>query len=209
MTRKHPLKVETRVRIPLGLLKKHRPSPVRRRRRRPPVEYLSSELWRRTTIYLRRALASAVGMTPSELNTHVRVSFCKVAEFQRRGSVHLHVVVRLDAAGDEIDAPPHAFDATVLAGAFLRAVGGSRSPCVRATSPISGTRRSPIMSGASWRRQAPRGPIRALHAEAPHQGQPARPPGPRAHQVPPLLDHGEGPRCGPGGPADGQSPSPP
>jgi hypothetical protein len=83
---------------------------------------LSSELWRRTTIYLRRALAAAVDMTPSELDTHVRVSFCKVAEFQRRGAVHLHVIVRLDAADAEVIAPPLAFSATVLAGAFLRAV---------------------------------------------------------------------------------------
>ena len=83
---------------------------------------LSSQLWRRTTIYLRRTLAAAVGMTPTELEKVVRVSFCKVAEFQRRGAVHLHVVVRLDAAGDDTAAPPIDFDATVLAGAFLRAV---------------------------------------------------------------------------------------
>jgi hypothetical protein len=83
---------------------------------------LSSELWRRTTIYLRRALAAAVDMTPNRLDTHVRVSFCKVAEFQGWGTVHLHVIVRLDAADDVIIAPPLAFDANVLAGAFLRAV---------------------------------------------------------------------------------------
>jgi hypothetical protein len=83
---------------------------------------LSSELWRRTTIYLRRTLAAAVGMTPTDLEKVVRVSFCKVAEFQRRGAVHLHVVVRLDAAGDDIAEPPMTFDPTVLAGAFLRAV---------------------------------------------------------------------------------------
>ncbi len=83
---------------------------------------LSSELWRRTTIYLRRTLAAAMGMTPSELEKVVRVSFCKVAEFQRRGAVHLHVVVRLDSAGDDIVVPSDAFDASILAGAFLRAV---------------------------------------------------------------------------------------
>jgi hypothetical protein len=83
---------------------------------------LSSELWRRTTIYLRRILSSAAHMTPSELERVVRVSFCKVAEFQRRGAVHLHVVVRLDAADDDVAAPPEVFDANLLAGAFLRAV---------------------------------------------------------------------------------------
>jgi hypothetical protein len=63
-----------------------------------------------------------VSMTPSELGKVVRVSFCKVAEFQRRGAVHLHVVVRLDSADDDIAAPPEAFDADLLAGAFLRTV---------------------------------------------------------------------------------------
>jgi hypothetical protein len=83
---------------------------------------LSSELWRRTTIYLRRTLAAAMHITPLELASVVRVSFCKVAEFQRRGAVHLHVVVRLDAAGDDVGAPPDVFDSNLLAGAFLRAV---------------------------------------------------------------------------------------
>jgi hypothetical protein len=87
---------------------------------------LSSELWRRTTIYLHRTLAAAVNMTPTQLEKVVRPSFCKVAEFQRRGAVHLHVVVRLDAAGDDIGVPPAPFDATVLAEAFLRAVRAVR-----------------------------------------------------------------------------------
>ncbi len=55
-------------------------------------------------------MAAAVEMTPSQLERVVRVSFCKVAEFQRRGAVHLHVVVRLDAAGD--DFPPHRMSST-------------------------------------------------------------------------------------------------
>src|SRR5437764_775588 len=56
------------------------------------------ELWRRTTIYLPRALARLVGMTQKELRQSVRPSYMKVAEYQRRGLVHLHVLVRLDRA---------------------------------------------------------------------------------------------------------------
>jgi uncharacterized Zn-finger protein len=50
------------------------------------------ELWRRTVIGLRRELAR-VARTRS---TTVRLSYAKVAEFQRRGVVHLHALLRLD-----------------------------------------------------------------------------------------------------------------
>lgn len=75
---------------------------------------LSSELWRRTTIYLRRMLARLVGVSEKELATLVRVSFSKVVEYQRRGVVHLHAVIRLDGAGEEIDSPPAPFDTGLL-----------------------------------------------------------------------------------------------
>ena len=48
------------------------------------------ELWRRTTIYLPRMLAALTGMTQKRLHELVRVSYVKVAEYQRRGLVHLH-----------------------------------------------------------------------------------------------------------------------
>jgi hypothetical protein len=48
----------------------------------------------------------------------VRLSYVKVVEFQRRGSVHLHALVRLDAAGDELAAPPERFSGELLAAAL-------------------------------------------------------------------------------------------
>ena len=57
-----------------------------------------SELWRRTTIYLPRVLARLTGMTHKRLRELVRVSYVRVAEYQRRGLVHLHAVIRLDRA---------------------------------------------------------------------------------------------------------------
>jgi hypothetical protein len=44
------------------------------------------ELWRRFTITLRRALARQAGLTRKTLAAQVRVSYAKVAEYQRRGS---------------------------------------------------------------------------------------------------------------------------
>lgn len=54
------------------------------------------ELWRLFTIALRRRLAAAIGLTEAQLHELVRVSYAKVAEFQRRGIVHLHAIIRLD-----------------------------------------------------------------------------------------------------------------
>lgn len=59
---------------------------------------LLGELWRRTTIYLPRALARLVGLTQKQLRERVRVAYVKVAEYQQRGLVHLHLVIRLDRA---------------------------------------------------------------------------------------------------------------
>jgi hypothetical protein len=61
---------------------------------------LAPELWRRTTITLQRALDRLVGLQEAELRRLVRVSYAKAAEFQRRGAVHFHAVIRLDAATD-------------------------------------------------------------------------------------------------------------
>lgn len=54
------------------------------------------ELWRRTMIYMHRQVAAVLGCTQSEAKQLVRLSFCRVAEYQRRGVVHLHAVVRAD-----------------------------------------------------------------------------------------------------------------
>jgi hypothetical protein len=63
-------------------------------------------LWRRTTIRMGRILAARAGVSRTEIGDLVRVSFVKVAEFQTRGLVHLHVLLRLDGPGPERSAPP-------------------------------------------------------------------------------------------------------
>ena len=47
-------------------------------------------------IYMHRQVAAVLGCTQSEAKQLVRLSFCRVAEYQRRGVVHLHAVVRAD-----------------------------------------------------------------------------------------------------------------
>jgi hypothetical protein len=54
------------------------------------------ELWRRTTIYVQRRLAAVLGCSQAVARASVRLASCRVAEFQVRGLVHLHAVVRAD-----------------------------------------------------------------------------------------------------------------
>jgi hypothetical protein len=95
---------------------------------------LAPELWRRTTIALHRALGRLTGLQERELRGLVRVSYAKVAEFQRRGAIHFHAVIRLDAATDCrcpacLAPPPEGFTAAVLEDALRLAVPAIRVPC--------------------------------------------------------------------------------
>ena len=54
------------------------------------------ELWRRFTITLRRTLARQAGLSSKAFAAQVRLSYAKVAEYQRRGVVHFHAIIRLD-----------------------------------------------------------------------------------------------------------------
>jgi hypothetical protein len=77
-----------------------------------------SELWRRTTIYALRALGSLLNLSSRQAARALRLSYVKVVEFQRRGSVHLHALVRVDVRGDELGNAPEGIDADVLATAL-------------------------------------------------------------------------------------------
>ncbi|MCZ9342827.1 replication initiation protein, partial [Streptomyces sp. TRM76130] len=63
-------------------------------------------LWGRFTTYLRQQLASRAGISRSALRDCLKVSYAKVAEYQRRGAVHFHAVIRLDGPEGAEDAPP-------------------------------------------------------------------------------------------------------
>jgi hypothetical protein len=95
---------------------------------------LAPELWRRTTIALHRALAREVGVGEAGLRRLIRISYAKVAEFQRRGAIHFHAVIRLDAATacrcpKCLLPPPEPFGAALLEDALKAAVPAVRVPC--------------------------------------------------------------------------------
>jgi hypothetical protein len=95
---------------------------------------LAPELWRRTTIAVQRALARLVGLQEGELRSLVRISYAKVAEFQRRGAVHFHAIMRLDAATECrcagcLAPPPEPFTVAVLEDALRLAAPAVRVPC--------------------------------------------------------------------------------
>ncbi|MFF0131225.1 replication initiator protein RepSA [Streptomyces mirabilis] len=65
----------------------------------------ASDLWRYFSIYLRREIAKRAGLTQKDAREQSRVSFGKVAEYQKRGAVHFHAVIRFDGP-DGPDTPP-------------------------------------------------------------------------------------------------------
>ncbi|WP_406316658.1 replication initiation protein [Streptosporangium sp. NBC_01639] len=79
-------------------------------------------LWHRFTLEVRRTLASEAGLSRREFAKRVRVSFAKVAEYQRRGLVHFHAIVRLDGPGGCSEAPPDWADHDLLTRAIPPAV---------------------------------------------------------------------------------------
>src|SRR6266704_1981147 len=79
---------------------------------------LGPELWRRFTIYLPRQMARLLGITQKALRSQVTVRFVKVAEYQARGIVHYHAVIRLDAPGDTYQPPPLRYDTALLTAAI-------------------------------------------------------------------------------------------
>jgi Replication initiator protein, pSAM2 len=93
-----------------------------------------SELWRRTVpVYLPRTLAGEVEMTQARLRELVRVAYVKVAEYQRRGLVHLHAVIRLDKAmptyrADELRPPDPRFSVDLLEHAIRQTVQTVSAP---------------------------------------------------------------------------------
>jgi hypothetical protein len=80
------------------------------------------ELWRRFTITLHRALARQAGMTVKAMSGQVRISFAKVAEYQRRGIVHFHAIIRLDGPDGPAAPPPDWATADLLTTAITQAL---------------------------------------------------------------------------------------
>jgi len=63
-------------------------------------------LWARFTTHLRREIANAAGLTQRTLRHHATLSYAKVAEYQKRGQIHFHTVIRIDGPTGPHSAPP-------------------------------------------------------------------------------------------------------
>ncbi|MFC8430689.1 replication initiator [Streptomyces sp. NPDC057253] len=75
-------------------------------------------LWRRFSIYLRREVAKRAGLSQRRLRDYARVSFAKVAEYQKRGAVHFHAVIRIDGPEGGNTPPPAWATAELLTDAI-------------------------------------------------------------------------------------------
>jgi Replication initiator protein, pSAM2 len=123
---------------------------------------LAPELWRRTTIYLYRALARLTGTSEAAVKRLVRVRYAKVAEYQRRGVIHYHAILRLDAAPppedpERVAPPPAGFTLDLLARAIRLAVHGAPGfHPVAVPAPVVGVR-LPLV--AAWGAQLDVRPI--------------------------------------------------
>ena len=88
----------------------------------------AGDLWRRFVTYLPRQLARRLGITQKRLRALVRIRFVKVAEYQARGVVHFHAVIRLDAPGEDYQPPPAGITAACCATPSARPPPPSASP---------------------------------------------------------------------------------
>ena len=94
----------------------------------------AADLWRRFVTYLPRQLARRLGITQKRLRALVRIRFVKVAEYQARGVVHFHAVIRLDAPGEDYQPPPPGIRRAPAGSAPTRRVRSSMSTAKRTRS---------------------------------------------------------------------------
>ncbi|MGH3042805.1 MAG: replication initiator [Gaiellaceae bacterium] len=84
--------------------------------------HLAPRLWKRTAQAIRRGLARELGVPRGKLEERARVRFVKASEFQRRGVVHFHVVIRVDGPGDPASTPPAVITSRLLERIVVDAV---------------------------------------------------------------------------------------
>ena len=82
----------------------------------------ASRLWSRTILHLRRSLAEVGGVSQGDLKKVAQIHSLKVAEIQRRGSVHFHALLRADGPERIGDDPPAWLTNAELARAFRNAI---------------------------------------------------------------------------------------
>ncbi|GAA2474002.1 replication initiator [Terrabacter carboxydivorans] len=122
-------------------------------------QWWAPELWRRFTIALRRVLARVLGISANRLAKIATVQFAKVAEYQLRGLVHFHALVRVD--GKTTDGDSHAPAPVGITAALLSTAIESAAASVWFDAP-------PLLGGDLVRRlrfgrQVDARPVRDAH----------------------------------------------
>ena len=102
------------------------------------------ELWRRTTIAIRRHLARTA---QARGVAKVKLSYAKVAEFQARGLIHFHAIFRLDGHRPATRRPAHPARPRRRRAARGRSSASGRA---RRGSPPSPTRPGPSGWDIRW-----------------------------------------------------------
>ncbi|MEU6767123.1 replication initiator [Streptomyces sp. NPDC046853] len=92
----------------------------------------AGDLWHRFVNRLRREIALRAGLTQREFADVARLSYGKVAEFQNRGVIHFHAVIRLDGPEGSASQPPAWATLDLLTDAIAAA---HRHPYTRVTVP--------------------------------------------------------------------------
>lgn len=91
-------------------------------------QWWAPDLWRRFTIALRRLVAKTLGVCATRLPDVATVQYAKVAEYQLRGAIHFHALVRLDGprTANGFAPAPEAIDADRLAALVTEAASSVR-----------------------------------------------------------------------------------
>jgi hypothetical protein len=105
-------------------------------------QWWAPELWRRFTIALPRLMAKRLRVTRKQARSLVRLSFAKVGEYQARGVIHFHAIIRLDGPptdDDNYPAPVVDGDSEWLADLVREAVASVeyQSPPISSAPPAS------------------------------------------------------------------------
>ncbi|GGT46124.1 replication initiation protein [Streptomyces chromofuscus] len=88
----------------------------------------AGKIWARFSIHLRREVAKRAGLTQREFREFARISFGKVAEYQKRGAIHFHAVIRLDGPEGGSALPPAWASAELLTDAIRAAARRTEIP---------------------------------------------------------------------------------
>lgn len=88
----------------------------------------AGKIWARFSIHLRREVAKRAGLTQRDFKDFARISFGKVAEYQKRGAIHFHAVIRLDGHDGGHQPPPSWASAELLTDAIRAAARRTEIP---------------------------------------------------------------------------------